>query len=261
MRLRRIKSVVILAWHHLTHSVETWVDIFWFPIIQTAVFASIAFYFARSSGPEAAQYIVLGILLWYAMEAGSYSVAVGMLWEVWARNFSTLFASPLTIGEFIAGQMLFSLVKQCMTITGLAIVAYVVFGFSILSVGASLPIHFLLLMIFGWVVGMTSLAFILRYGTRIQSVAWGLIYIIQPVIGVFYPISIFPGWVQTLAYAIPPTYVFESARVSVSVGTPRWDYLGIALALDMMYLAGGYAFMKAMWERARRAGTLARMEE
>ncbi len=261
MRYRRVKSVVIHAWHHLTHSVETWVDIFWYPLIQAFVFGGMALFFASHAGREAAQFVVLGLLLWYAMEAGSYSVAIGILWEVWARNFSTLFVSPLTIEEFVVGHMIFGLFKQTMTVLALSFVAYLTFHFSILSIGITLPIHLLLLMVFGWVVGMIALSLILRFGTRIQSVAWGLVYIIQPIVGVFYPVAVLPEMVQKIAFALPPTYVFESARHAVQSGSPRWDYLGIAAILDIAGLAFMYVVMKAAWERARRAGSLARMEE
>ncbi len=260
MRLRRIKSVVNHSWHHLTHSMETWVDIFWFPIVQTAVFASIGVYFAEQSGSGAGQHVVLGILFWYAMEAGSYAIAVGMLWEVWARNFSTLFASPLMLEEFIAGQMIFGFVKQVLTVSVLSLVAFLVFHFSIFSIGVSLPIHLLLLMAFGWVMGLVALGLILRFGTRIQSVAWGLIYIVQPIVGVFYPVSILPAGVQQVAYALPPTYVFESARTIMAGGQPRWDYLLYATVLTCIYMLFAYFYMKWTWSYARRAGTLAQME-
>lgn len=260
MRWRRVRSVVLHSWHHLTHSMETWVDIFWFPIIQTAVFAAIGVYFAQQSGADAAQYVVVGILLWYGMEAGSYAIAVGMLWEVWARNFSTLFASPLKLEEFIAGQIIFGLVKQLLTVATLSLVAYGVFHFSIFAIGISLPVHLLLLMAFGWVVGMVALGLVLRFGTRIQSVAWGLIYIIQPIVGAFYPVSVLPVWVQRIAFAIPPTYVFESARTAIRTGLPRWDYLIYAALLTCVYMFFGYLFMRWTWEYARRAGTLAQME-
>lgn len=260
MRWRRVRAVVNHSWHHLTHSVETWVDVFWFPITQTTVFAAIAVYFARQTGVEAAQSVVLGIILWYAMEAGSYAIAVGMLWEVWARNFSTLFASPLTLEEFIVGQMLFGFVKQLMTVVMLGFIAFWVFHLSILTIGASLPVHLLLLMAFGWVAGMVALALILRFGTRIQSVAWGLIYILQPVVGVFYPVSVLPGWVQTIANALPPTYVFASARSAAVGGGPLWGALGYATLLTVGYAIVSYLLLKSAWNFAKRAGTLAQME-
>lgn len=107
---------------------------------------------------------------------------------------------------------------------------------------------------------MIALALILRFGTRIQSVAWGLIYILQPIVGVFYPVSVLPDWVQKIAFAIPPTYVFESARMAAVSGAPRWDYLAYAILLTVLYGCVAYWYMKYSWEYARRAGTLAQME-
>jgi len=261
VRWPRIKSVIIHAWHHLTHSVETWVDMFWYPLIQAFVFGGIALFFARSSGSSAGKFIVMGVVLWYGMESGSYSIAVGTLWEIWARNFSSLFVSPLTIEEFVIGHTIFGLMKQTLTVIVMSLVGFITFHFSVLTIGITLPFHLLLVMLFGCAFGMFVLGLILRFGTRIQSLAWGLIYVIQPFIGVFYPISVLPPLLRHASYLLPPTYVFESARNAITRGAPRWDYLLIAFALDIAYFAAAYTFMKLMWEWARRSGELARMEE
>jgi ABC-2 type transport system permease protein len=171
MRWPRIKSVILHASHHLTHSMETWMDIFWFPMIQAFVFGGVAIYFSKTSGQATGMFVVMGIILWYAMEAGSYSITVGTLWEVWAKSFSSLFVSPLTIEEFIAGHMIFGLFKQIATVIVLSIVGNLTFHFSILSVGVTLPIHLLILIEFGNASGMFILCMIHRYGTRLQSLA------------------------------------------------------------------------------------------
>lgn len=260
MRWMRIRSVVLHAFHHLTHSVETWVDIFWFPITQTTVFAAIAVYFARQAGESAAEAVVLGIILWYAMEAGSYAIAVGMLWEVWARNFSTLFASPLTLQEFLAGQMIFGLVKQLLTVGVLGVIGYLVFQFNILALGVHLPLVLILLMSFGWAMGLVALGLILRFGTRIQSVAWGLIYILQPVVGVFYPVSVLPAFAQAVAYGLPPTYVFIAARQIMGGEAVQWNWVLVPIGLTIVYGFVAYRFVLYAWNYARNAGTLAQME-
>lgn len=261
MRWHRVNTVVLHAWHHLTHSVETWMDIFWFPLIQAFVFGGVAVYFSRTGSTMTGLFVVMGIILWYSMEAGSYSITVGTLWEVWAHSFSSLFVSPLTLEEFVAGHMIFGLFKQVGTVALLSIVGYITFHFSIFSVGSTLPLHLLLLILFGNAIGMFILGMILRLGTRLQSLAWGFIYIIQPVVGVFYPVSVLPKSVQMIAYALPPTYVFESARTAVITGSPIWRNLAIAGVLNIVYFVLSYIFMKRMWEWARRAGALARMEE
>jgi ABC-2 type transport system permease protein len=261
MHWRRVYYVVVHASHHLRHSVETWMDIFWFPMIQAFVFGGIATYFSRFLGATSGTSVVLGIILWYAMEAGSYSITVGTLWEIWAHSFSSMFVSPLTIEEFVVGHMIFGLFKQISTVALLSIVAYITFHFSIFSIGITLPIHLLLLILFGNAVGMFVLGMILRLGTRLQSLAWGIIYVIQPLMGTFYPVSMLPTGVQYVSRLLPPTYIIESARNAVITGSPLWNNLYIAFGLIILYCMLSYIFMKSQWEWARNTGALARMEE
>lgn len=261
MRLSRVRAVVIHAWHHLKHSTETWTDIAWFPVINVLVFSWFATYLAASTDRLYATQFLAGLILWFAIEAGSYSVAVGTLWEVWSRSFSTLFISPLTLTEFVAGQIVFAVVKQLLLVAVASTVAFLFFSFSIFSIGPMLPLYLFLLMLFGWAVGMFVLGLILRLGSNIQSLAWGFIYIAQPFIGVYYPIEILPPAAQVVAYTLPPTYVYASMRISLAGGTISWDQIGIAAALDVLYFILGFVFMRAMWARARRTGALARMEQ
>jgi ABC-2 type transport system permease protein len=185
---------------------------------------------------------------------------VGALWEIWAKSFSPLFISPLTISEFIAGQMIFSLMKEVVLITAVSLVSYSIFGFSILSLGPVVVLYIALLMMFGWAFGCFILGLVLKFGTRIQSLSWGLVYAIQPFIGLYYPVEIFPPFVRYISYALPPTYVYKAMRANL-IGTPADGQLMTAFMLNIVYFIVGYIFMNAMWQRARHSGSLARMEE
>ncbi|HEY7416510.1 MAG TPA: ABC transporter permease, partial [Ktedonobacteraceae bacterium] len=54
-------------------------------------------------------------------------------------------------------------------------------------------------------------------------------YIVRAVIllvsGVYYPISVMPGWMQVLAYISPGTYVIQGLRDAVLNGAPIWSPL------------------------------------
>ncbi len=261
MHLRRILTVMKHAWHHMLHSRETWVDVGWFPVINTLVFGGFATYIASQSGYVSAQLTIINIVLWYAIDVGSYSIAVGALWEVWARSFSSLFISPLTLPEFVAGHILFSSVKQVLILAILTTLCFVIFHVSPLQLGLMLPIYIVLLGLYGNAFGMLIFGLILRFGTGLQSMAWGLIMILQPLIGMYYPVEILPYPIQIFSKLLAPSYIFASIREQVATGSPNWGFVGIAGTLDILSLVFGYLFMKHMWERARRAGTLARMEE
>jgi ABC-2 type transport system permease protein len=245
----------------MLHSRETWIDIGWFPIVNTLSIGGLTVYFASQTQAEGVLFPIVAIVMWYAIEVGNYSIAIGALWEVWARSFSSLFISPLTIEEFVMGHILFSIFKQVLIIGLLSLLTTVFFHMSPLVFGYMLPIYLLLFALYGWAFGMFIFGLILRFGTGLQSLAWGLVFALQPLIGVYYPIEILPAPVSFMAHLIGPTYVYMSARHQMMNGSPLWSELGIALMIDGIALLLGYLFMKAMWERARRAGTLARMEE
>lgn len=239
---------------------ETWTDIFWFPVINMAVLSGLAVFMRESGSAINGKSLVAGLILWFALEPASYSVAVGALWEIWSKSFSALFISPLTISEFIAGQMIFSLMKEAALISIVSAISYFIFGFSLLSLGPIVIVYILLMMLFGWACGCFILGLVLRFGTRIQSLAWGLIYAVQPFVGLYYPVDIFPRFVRYVSYALPPTYVYNAMRANLA-GHQADGQLILAFGLNILYFLLGYAFMKRMWDRARRAGALARMEE
>src|SRR3989344_8755611 len=102
MRWYRIRTISLHSWYHLTHSRETLVDLFYGPIMQIFVFGFIATYFAQS-GTSQATIIILGFIFWTVVAISQYSISLGMMWEVWSKSFSTLFITPLSMGEFVAG--------------------------------------------------------------------------------------------------------------------------------------------------------------
>ena len=40
-------------------------------------------------------------------------------------------------------------------------------------------------------------------------------FLIMPLICVYYPVSVLPDWLQVIAWALPPTYVFEGMRALI----------------------------------------------
>jgi ABC-2 type transport system permease protein len=81
-------------------------------------------------------------------------------------------------------------------------------------------------------------------------------FVLMPLTCVYYPVSILPEWLQLLAWALPPTYVFEGMRALIMQQTFRVDLMLEALALNAVYfVAASFAFF-ALLESARRAGSL-----
>src|SRR5262249_13947331 len=155
------------------------------------------------------------------------------------HNFSNMFITPLSMLEYVLAQMLSAAAKALLLFAMVAAIAALLFGFNLLNMGATtLSLGFLNLLWFGYSTGLFILGIILRLGTRIQAMAWGLLLIFQPLPAAFYPLSVMPPAMQTIARLFPPTYVFEAARAGLSDPTVHWDWMLIAAIENVVYFAG-----------------------
>ncbi len=262
MSWKRIKTVLLYSWYHLIHSVETWADVIWYPFIQILVFGMIAMYFAAGGeGGSKGEHIILGLLLWQLVAVGQYSVSLGMLWDVWSQSFSTLFITPLKMREFMVGQILVSGAKAVTVFLLGAVLGIWFYKFNIFVLDWWLVLYFINLMMFAWSSGMFILGLIFRFGVTIQSFGWSLIYLVQPLGAVFYPVSVLPAGIRWISYMFPVTYVFEAARRQLDSGVVDINLIIMAVLMNLVYFVLNVLFMKKMFSRARITGEFVRMEQ
>ena len=96
----------------------------------------------------------------------------------------------------------------------------------------------------------------MRNGMGAESLAWTVMFLIMPVICVYYPVSVLPGWLQWVAWALPPTYVFEGMRALILDQTFRADLMLEAFALNVVYFAVAVVIFLQLLKSARRIGSL-----
>lgn len=259
MRINRLKIVLLHTWYHFRHSPETWVDVFWNPAIQIWVYALIAASFQQTGGHQGL-FIMIGMIFWNAIWVGEYAIAVGALFEIWARSFSSLFITPLSMTEFIVGQMISGAIKSLLAIIMSAIIAYFLYNFSIFSIGWMNVIYIIELLIFSWAVGILTLSMIFRYSTQVQSISWALVFLIQPFGAVFYPVSVLPIQIRWISYGLPATYIFESIRKQLLTGTIDWPTLGIATLFNSIWFIIACLVFQYTFHQAKKTGAFAKLE-
>ena len=212
--------------------------------------------------PTVAQYLYLGTLMWEIMRATQYSMSLGALWNVWSHNFSNMFIAPLSMLEYVLAQMISGALKALVLFALVAVIAASLFDFNLLNMGAgNLALAFLNLLWFGYSMGLFILGIILRLGTRIQALAWGLVLIFQPLTAAFYPLSVMPPPLQSVARAFPPTHVFEASRAGLTAPDIHWDWYLIAGGENVVYFVLSVWFFRFMYRRSRETGQFARNEE
>jgi ABC-2 type transport system permease protein len=198
------------------------------------------------------------VLFWDFFTRIMQGVTTAFLEDVWSRNFLNLFATPLSISEYVTGLVLTSVATSLIALVVMLVLATLVFGLSFISLGAMLIPFVMVLFLFGVALGIVASALVLRLGPASEWLVWPMPALLSPFVGVYYPLATLPAWMRDVGYLLPPSYVFEGMRTLVSgqafSGTGLM--IGAALAVVQVMLAG--YFFARVFRYTVRTGLLAR---
>lgn len=198
------------------------------------------------------------VLLWDFFTRVMQGVTTTFLEDVWSRNFLNIFASPLTIPEYLLGLVVSTTATSSVGLAVMLLLASIVFGLSFFVYGALFVPFLLVLFLFGIGIGIVGAAIVLRLGPAAEWFIWPIPALISPFAGVFYPLSILPHWMQYIAHLFPPGYVFESLRAIVAHHSAQPGSLPVGLALALLYIVAACWLFLLVYRHAVRTGLIAR---
>jgi len=256
--LRRVGAMVLRYLYLLRGSWPRLVELAYWPTVQMILWGLISTFLATQSSwvAQAAGVLIAGVLLWDVLFRGQLGVSVVFFEEIYARNLTQLFASPLRPGEMIAAMLVMSLMRTLIGTLPAAALAIVLYHYSIFDMGLALLAFFVNLLLFGQAIGLMICALVLRFGIGVENLAWSAIFALAPLSGIYYPIDTLPPAVRPLADALPSSHVFEGMRSVLVDGRFRTDLLVNALALDAAWFALGVVAFLGSFHLARRRGYL-----
>jgi ABC-2 type transport system permease protein len=251
---RRHAYVMVRSPHRL-FDVSLW------PLVDVLLFGSLGAYVGttQSSGSQrAAAYLTAGIILWHVVYQSQIALSTGLLEETWTRNLLNLMVTPLTELEYVGGVALFGMVKLVLGISVMVVAAFAFFSFHVWSLGVGLiPIAAVLLVV-GWAISLFVMGIVLRFGTGAEALAWGIMFVVMPLSGVFYPVSALPAFLHPVALALPTTHAFIALRGLVDGHQLDVGQLLLAAVSALVSLALGFAFLTRMLKVFRRRGLVTR---
>jgi ABC-2 type transport system permease protein len=198
------------------------------------------------------------VLLWDFFVRVMQGVTTAFFEDVWSRNFLNIFATPLTIPEYLGGLILSSIASGSVGLIVMLILATLVFKLSFFIYGVLLLPYLLLLFLFGIALGVIGCGIVLRLGPASEWLIWPIPALISPLAGVFYPLSTLPTWMRFLSRLLPPSYIFESMRSIVLKGSSSPLMLLWSGALDLVFLLLASWFFGHIYRHAVRTGLIAR---
>jgi ABC-2 type transport system permease protein len=258
--LLRVRAVARRHAYVLQRAPQRWFDVVFWPVVDAVLFGSLGVYFSRQSGTGArgVAFLLAGILLFHVVFQAEVSLATGFMEETWSRNLLNLMVTPLTEVEYVAGVVLFGIVKLVIGVSTVALVAFALFAFQITDVGWALVPIVTILLVVGWSVGLVVIGLILRFGQGAEILAWGMLAIVMPLSGIFYPVSALPGLLQPLARLLPTTHAFGAARTVVAGHALPWGQLGLAALGCVVLVIASTAFVVTMLRVFRARGYISR---
>ncbi len=255
---RRIGAMIARYWYLLRSSWPRLLELIYWPAVQMLMWGFLQLYIGENSGffARAGGTFIGAVLLWDILFRGQLGFSVSFLEEMWSRNLANLMISPLRPVEFVVALMVMSLVRLAIGMVPVSLLAIGFFGFNLYGLGLALAAFFANLILTSWAVGIFVSGLVMRNGLGAESFAWTIMFLLMPLACVYYPVAVLPGWLQWVALALPPTYVFEGMRGLLIEHIFRADLMWRALALNALWFgAGAFGFMRLL-DASRRHGSL-----
>lgn len=257
---QRVRAIARRHAYVLARSPHRLFDVTLWPLVDVLLFGSLGVFVSHhhGSGSIAFGYLLSGIVLWHVVYQSQIALSTGLLEETWSRNLLNLMVTPMSELEYVLGVMLFGLVKLAMGVGVAAGTAAAFYAFNVTTLGWDLlPIGVVLLFV-GWVIALFVIGIVLRFGSGAEALAWGILFMVMPLSGVFYPTRALPGFLQPVAVALPTTHAFAAGRALLDHQALPWGQLVVASVSTLALMVVAVAFVTAMLRLFRRRGYVTR---
>src|SRR5690242_12036366 len=241
--VNRIGAMILRYWYLLQSSWPRLLELLYWPALQVITWGFLQTYIAQNANffARAGGTLIGAVILWDILFRGQLGFSISFLEEMWARNLGNLMMSPLKPIEFLFALTAMSLIRLAIGVLPMTLLALFLFHFNFYSLGLPLIAFFCNLIFTSLAVGIFVSGLVLRLGLGAESIVWTLMFGIMPLACIYYPVTVLPHWLQYVAWALPPTYVFEGMRALLIQHVFRPDLMISALAINAVLLIGSFA--------------------
>jgi ABC-2 type transport system permease protein len=259
MRLSRTLAILERQLYLMRGSPARVVPLFGFVVLDIVLWGFLTKYLNTvAAGVNFVPTLLGAVVLWDFFARVMHGVTMAFFEDVWSRNFLNVFASPLSVGEYLGGQVLSSIFTSAVGLLAMVLVSMLVFGLSFAIYGVMVVPFVLVLFLFGIALGILGASLVLRWGPAAEWFIWPIPALVAPFAGVFYPVATLPVWMQPIAHALPASYVFEALRAIVLKQSFEPASLVIGAVVAVIYVIGAGWLFTRVHRHALRTGLIAR---
>jgi ABC-2 type transport system permease protein len=231
-------------------------------VVNVLSIALIAYLEPAQKRSEIILYLSIGALLWGFLSVLFQEIANAVSVERWEGTIETAFMAPMHRLTYLIGTSAYALVYGLVR-TGIALLAIALFFHLSFAHARALPAAAILAASCLPFVGLGLVAAVLpvlstERGAQATQVLQGILLLVS---GVYYPISVLPGWIRWLGEISPATYTLEAERAALLSGS-GWALLGPDFL--RLLLSGALLIPLGLWgfslgeQHALRTGRLKR---
>ncbi len=252
--LTRIYSQVYKSFHTLRRNTFRLADVLIWPLI----FLFTLTFFATYLGSDVVylKMIILGMMGWRMIYFLNLEMVSGFVDEYWSKSLAHLLISPISRFELAMGSAISGFLKALFVICIYLVATHMMYGFSVPDWPTFAIALFFFAMI-GFSMGLVTLG--LGYYWKEESFNLAFIWpdVIVLLSGVYFSVdAVYPGWILPAIKLLPSTLAFDLIKSMVGLATPDIPLLAM---LSVLWVLAAYLFNGIMYEKARRAGKLARL--
>ena len=207
-------------------------------------------------------YLLIGTVIWRYLSIVFDSLSEVIMWERWEGTIEYTFMAPVDRLTHLVGQTIFSIIYGILQ-AGIILFAVALF-FHVDLTHANFVAALAVLMAGSLsFVGVGIIAAVLpmlypERGAQMTNFAQALFLLAS---GVYYPISVLPGWLQTISHLSPATYTLEGVRAALLDGASVQVLLptiGLLIVIGLVTIPLGVVIFQWGERYAKRTGKLKR---
>ncbi len=213
-------------------------------------------------GPDMSAFILIGVISMSVVHVCQIDIAYVLLYDVWGKCVKHEFVAPINSVHLILGSWLIGIFRSGIIFILLVFFSSSAFHFDFLKPGIGALLVFLAgLFLTSALVGITVCILVLTFGHKAEVAAWSLVSLMLLVCGIYYPVSMLPTPIMTVAKLIPLTYFLEYFRSFYGFSSDLSGFLVKGFGLALVYLGLAWIGLDLVIRNAKRTGILIKLSE
>lgn len=255
---RRIWGILLRQTYVLYHSPPSVINIIAWPVMNILIWGFMNSYLAMTYGGTGylAGNLLASAILWEIYVRSSWGLTGCIDEEFTSRNLGSMMATAASLGDYIIGFILNSLLKTGIALVIVALVIWTAFDYSVISMGSNLFIYVPVVAMFGCSIGFMMATLLFRWGKRAEPLCWFTPVMLAFVMCPYYPLHVLPQWLQSFASMLPATWIFEALRDDMAGKGLPMRHIQFAYGLGLIWFIASLTIFSLSVEGARKRGRL-----